>query len=85
MSSEAGPSKEVGSKTNRLGLEKSPYLLQHATNPVDWYPWSQEAFDKAEKENKMIFLSVGYSTCHWLVSSWNQLIQHTRKQSQYEE
>jgi uncharacterized protein len=51
--------------TNRLGLEKSPYLLQHAHNPVDWYPWGEEAFDKAEKEDKPIFLSIGYSTCHW--------------------
>ena len=50
---------------NRLINEKSPYLLQHAYNPVDWYPWGQEAFDKARKENKPIFLSVGYSTCHW--------------------
>lgn len=54
-------------KTNRLALEKSPYLLQHATNPVDWYPWGEEAFEKAKKENKLIFLSVGYSTCHWFV------------------
>lgn len=52
-------------RMNRLKLEKSPYLLQHATNPVDWYPWGQEAFDKAKSENKLIFLSVGYSTCHW--------------------
>uniref|UniRef100_A0A8D0H399 Spermatosis associated 20 n=1 Tax=Sphenodon punctatus TaxID=8508 RepID=A0A8D0H399_SPHPU len=51
--------------TNRLIKEKSPYLLQHAHNPVDWYPWGQEAFEKAKKENKLIFLSVGYSTCHW--------------------
>src|SRR5690348_15808248 len=51
--------------SNRLAQEKSPYLLQHAGNPVDWYPWGQEAFAKAEAENKMIFLSVGYSTCHW--------------------
>ncbi|XP_036735743.1 spermatogenesis-associated protein 20 isoform X4 [Manis pentadactyla] len=50
---------------NRLINEKSPYLLQHAYNPVDWYPWGQEAFDKARNENKPIFLSVGYSTCHW--------------------
>lgn len=50
---------------NRLSLERSPYLLQHAANPVDWYPWGSEAFDKAIKEDKMIFLSVGYSTCHW--------------------
>src|SRR5438477_4922517 len=51
--------------TNRLIHEKSPYLLQHAHNPVDWYPWGKEAFDKAKRENKPIFLSVGYSTCHW--------------------
>ena len=50
---------------NRLGLEKSPYLLQHAHNPVDWYPWSDEAFEKAHAEDKPIFLSIGYSTCHW--------------------
>jgi uncharacterized protein YyaL (SSP411 family) len=51
--------------TNRLAQEKSPYLLQHADNPVDWYPWGEEAFAKARRENKPIFLSVGYSTCHW--------------------
>eukprot|EP00817_Percolomonadidae_sp_ATCC50343_P003700 CAMPEP_0117425126 /NCGR_PEP_ID=MMETSP0758-20121206/5436_1 /TAXON_ID=63605 /ORGANISM="Percolomonas cosmopolitus, Strain AE-1 (ATCC 50343)" /LENGTH=737 /DNA_ID=CAMNT_0005209375 /DNA_START=145 /DNA_END=2358 /DNA_ORIENTATION=- len=51
--------------TNRLAKEKSPYLLQHAHNPVDWYPWGDEAFEKAKKENKLIFLSVGYATCHW--------------------
>ena len=50
---------------NRLIKESSPYLLQHATNPIDWYPWGAEAFDKAQKENKPIFLSIGYSTCHW--------------------
>jgi uncharacterized protein YyaL (SSP411 family) len=50
---------------NRLGKEKSPYLLQHANNPVDWYPWGEEAFEKAARENKPIFLSIGYSTCHW--------------------
>lgn len=50
---------------NRLAHEKSPYLLQHAHNPVDWYPWGQGAFAKAREENKPIFLSVGYSTCHW--------------------
>jgi len=50
---------------NRLINEKSPYLLQHAENPVDWYPWGEEAFEKARKENKPIFLSIGYSTCHW--------------------
>ncbi|MER3446097.1 MAG: thioredoxin domain-containing protein [Candidatus Dadabacteria bacterium] len=52
-------------KPNRLIHEKSPYLLQHAYNPVDWYPWGEEAFEKARKENKPIFLSIGYSTCHW--------------------
>src|SRR6266480_3298515 len=51
--------------TNRLAHEKSPYLLQHAHNPVDWYPWGEEAFAKARSENKPIFLSIGYSTCHW--------------------
>lgn len=50
---------------NRLSEETSPYLLQHANNPVDWYPWSQEAFELAKKQDKPIFLSVGYSTCHW--------------------
>jgi len=56
---------EGRSFTNRLIREKSPYLLQHAHNPVDWYPWAEEAFARARKENKPIFLSVGYSTCHW--------------------
>ncbi|MDZ7756398.1 thioredoxin domain-containing protein [Rhodohalobacter sp.] len=50
---------------NKLAKEKSPYLQQHADNPVDWYPWVDEAFDKAKKENKPIFLSIGYATCHW--------------------
>ncbi|QKY70000.1 thioredoxin domain-containing protein [Lentibacillus sp. CBA3610] len=50
---------------NRLVNEKSPYLLQHAYNPVDWFPWGDEAFEKAKQEDKPIFLSVGYSTCHW--------------------
>ncbi|TBL80164.1 thioredoxin domain-containing protein [Paenibacillus thalictri] len=53
------------SKPNRLANEKSPYLLQHAHNPVDWFPWSEEAFEIAKRENKPIFLSIGYSTCHW--------------------
>jgi uncharacterized protein len=52
-------------KPNLLINEKSPYLLQHAYNPVDWHPWGKEAFEKARKENKPIFLSIGYSTCHW--------------------
>jgi len=50
---------------NHLKNETSPYLLQHKDNPVDWYPWGDEAFNKAKKENKLIFLSIGYSTCHW--------------------
>jgi len=50
---------------NKLISEKSPYLLQHAQNPVDWYPWGADAFNRAHKENKPIFLSIGYSTCHW--------------------
>ena len=50
---------------NRLGAEASPYLLQHAHHPVNWYPWGEEAFSKARSEGKMIFLSIGYSTCHW--------------------
>lgn len=51
--------------TNKLINEKSPYLLQHAHNPVDWYPWGKEAFEKAKREDKPVFLSIGYSTCHW--------------------
>ncbi len=61
----AEPAAENSQHTNRLANEKSPYLLQHAHNPVDWYPWGEEAFTKARKEIKPIFLSVGYSTCHW--------------------
>ncbi|MCZ6472908.1 MAG: thioredoxin domain-containing protein [SAR324 cluster bacterium] len=51
--------------TNRLAQEKSPYLLQHAHNPVDWYPWGKEAFAKAAGEDKMVLVSIGYATCHW--------------------
>ncbi len=50
---------------NRLATETSPYLLQHADNPVDWYPWGEEALEKARSEGKPILLSVGYSACHW--------------------
>lgn len=50
---------------NRLQREKSPYLLQHAENPVDWHPWGEEAFQRAKQEDKPVFLSIGYSTCHW--------------------
>ncbi len=53
------------SQPNRLIHEKSPYLLQHAHNPVDWYPWGEEALARAKKDRKLIFLSIGYSTCHW--------------------
>jgi len=52
-------------RMNRLARERSPYLLQHAANPVDWYPWGRDAFDRASREDKPIFLSIGYSTCHW--------------------
>ncbi|MCW7492104.1 thioredoxin domain-containing protein [Leptospira sp. 2 VSF19] len=55
----------MSKKPNRLVHEKSPYLLQHAHNPVDWFPWGMEAFEKAQKEDKIILLSIGYSTCHW--------------------
>lgn len=62
----AGPPKGDKPKhTNRLARETSPYLLQHAHNPVDWYPWGEEAFAKAKKEGKLVFLSIGYSSCHW--------------------
>ncbi len=57
--------KYISRKPNRLINEKSPYLLQHAYNPVDWYPWGDEAFRTAREENKPVFLSIGYSTCHW--------------------
>ena len=54
-----------GSAYNRLIFERSPYLLQHATNPVDWYPWGEAAFARARSEDKPVLLSIGYSTCHW--------------------
>jgi uncharacterized protein YyaL (SSP411 family) len=57
--------KNTGNYTNHLNSETSPYLLQHADNPVDWYPWGSEALDKARRENKPILLSIGYSACHW--------------------
>jgi len=56
---------EADRRPNRLISEKSPYLLQHAYNPVDWYPWGEEAFEKARTEDRPVFLSIGYSTCHW--------------------
>ena len=60
-----GAGKPLVKQGNRLMQEKSPYLLQHAENPVDWYPWGDAAFEKARSENKPVFLSIGYSTCHW--------------------
>jgi uncharacterized protein YyaL (SSP411 family) len=59
------PADDEPKHTNRLARESSPYLLQHAHNPVDWYPWGEEAFAKAKKEGKLVFLSIGYSSCHW--------------------
>ena len=59
------PPKSQGKPANRLAKETSPYLLLHAHNPVDWYPWGPEAFARAKAENKPIFLSVGYSSCYW--------------------
>ncbi|MFO0900080.1 MAG: thioredoxin domain-containing protein [Pirellulales bacterium] len=59
------PAPEPAKHANRLAKETSPYLLLHAHNPVDWYPWGQEALDKAKRENKLIFLSIGYSSCYW--------------------
>src|SRR5471030_361432 len=53
------------SQPNHLLNESSPYLRQHAHNPVDWYPWGKEALDRAKREGKPIFLSIGYSACHW--------------------
>ncbi len=51
--------------SNRLAKETSPYLLQHKDNPVDWYPWCDEACERARREDKPVFLSIGYSACHW--------------------
>jgi len=61
---------------NRLIKEPSPYLRQHAHNPVDWYPWGPEAFERAQKENKPIFLSIGYSTCHWCHVMAHESFEH---------
>lgn len=62
---ESSTSKKTKAHTNRLAKETSPYLLLHAHNPVEWYPWGPEAFEKAKKEDKLVFLSVGYSSCYW--------------------
>ena len=61
---------------NHLKAEKSPYLLQHAGNPVDWYPWSKEAFEKAKRHNLPVFLSIGYSTCHWCHVMAHESFEH---------
>src|SRR5437867_10938976 len=60
-----GTAARVNAMGNRLAQETSPYLLEHANNPVDWYPWGPEALAKARNENKPILLSIGYSACHW--------------------
>jgi len=65
VSTNAPSPRHAATHTNRLAREKSPYLLQHQHNPVDWYAWGPEAFAKAHEENKPLFLSIGYSTCHW--------------------
>jgi uncharacterized protein YyaL (SSP411 family) len=65
MDSNSMTNKTTPAHTNRLVHEKSPYLLQHAHNPVDWYPWGEEAFNAAKQQDKPIFLSIGYATCHW--------------------
>jgi len=66
----------VDEKYNRLIHEKSPYLLQHADNPVEWYPWGEEAFEKARQEDKPIFLSIGYSSCHWCHVMEHESFEH---------
>src|SRR5262249_5530035 len=60
-----GAEEPKGARANRLINSANPYLLQHAHNPVDWYPWGEEASARAKKENKPIFLSVAYTTCYW--------------------
>ena len=62
--------------SNHLRNETSPYLRQHADNPVDWYPWGRDAFDKAQSEDKPIFLSIGYSTCHWCHVMAHESFEH---------
>ena len=62
--------------TNRLARESSPYLLLHAHNPVDWYPWGPEALERAKKENKPIFLSIWYTSCYWCHVMERQVFEH---------
>lgn len=64
---------------NRLQFEQSPYLLQHRENPVDWRPWGSEAFQTAREEDKPVFLSIGYSTCHWCHVMAHESILRTRR------
>ncbi|MCG6950571.1 MAG: thioredoxin domain-containing protein [Acidobacteria bacterium] len=71
-----GSSTEPPTKNNRLAASKSPYLLQHAENPVDWYPWGPEAFARAKQEDKPIFLSIGYATCHWCHVMEHESFEH---------
>ena len=64
---------------NKLQHENSPYLKQHAHNPVHWFPWGQEALDKAKKENKLILISIGYSACHWCHVMEKECFEDQRK------
>ena len=68
---------------NRLADETSPYLLQHADNPVDWFPWGDEAFAEARRRDVPIFLSVGYSACHWCHVMAHGLVRRCRKTAEY--
>lgn len=69
-------SKEMNEKyTNSLINETSPYLLQHAHNPVNWYPWGNEALAKAKSENKLLLISIGYSACHWCHVMWTSAMR----------
>jgi len=64
--------------SNRLANEDSPYLQQHKNNPIDWYPWCEEAFIKAQKEQKSIFISIGYSSCHWCHVMEAEVFENTK-------
>jgi uncharacterized protein len=63
--SRTGDCSRIAANRLRLAQETSPYLLQHADNPVDWYPWGEEAFERARQEDRPVLLSIGYSACHW--------------------
>ena len=65
MTQPHSPDQKSHPHTNRLINEKSPYLLQHAHNPVDWHPWGEEAFTKARETDRLVLISIGYATCHW--------------------